>query len=580
MKKILLLTAVVLSSASMLSAASNAVTNARKVHTTNVDGLSLVKVNTINEAKTSSVKALKANTNAITKTNVISNVSTQATETLSSFYDRPDGFYFWGLSADGSRYSVPLMLGNAFSPATWTNLSTGATSYTWTYDDPNGIGDKPAPLTSTSKDLTVTYPFNAWNLPTLVASDGTTQSSYQMNTLTKPGLFFTGGRASMDNKMFFGLSSQDFSEGMTAYYATAVGDWHFGTGPSSKESGIIGVATYMEKPTHSYLLSSVFVLVANFVADADAEFTVTVTKINDDGKPGDVIATGKCLASDLIIVAPDKIGGSVGTLSFTLTQKGISGLEEDVTPTIDSAIIVSFSGYQDNPKVKSMTTRISKNEPRTTFNSGYLLVKDKDGEFFYPISKYFETPLYTAPSIFMDIAYTWFETEGDTFEAPVTGGEKTFDVNAFFYTSSWTVEEEDAGTLPAWLTVTKADGATDKDPGKLTFTVEALPAGVTGRATNVTMSIPGSKKTFRITQGDSGVEGVKTSAIKVASVGGDFEVSYPTSVSSVNIYNVSGQLVNRVELNDGGNATIPAQNLAKGMYILKFNDNSTVKAIK
>lgn len=80
----------------------------------------------------------------------------------------------------------------------------------------------------------------------------------------------------------------------------------------------------------------------------------------------------------------------------------------------------------------------------------------------------------------------------------------------------------------------------------------------------------------------SGVEDVvsKTDATcaKVAVVGGDFVVTAPEAINAVTVYNVAGQAVAASEV--AGTTTVSGQSLAKGVYILRFNDGSSVKVVK
>ena len=140
-----------------------------------------------------------------------------------------------------------------------------------------------------------------------------------------------------------------------------------------------------------------------------------------------------------------------------------------------------------------------------------------------------------------------------------------------------TADEED---VPEWITIS----ANDRDEGEgytgvteVKFEVEALPAGVEGRACDVVLSYYGASATIHITQGNAGVEGVEVSAAKVSNVNGNFVVSCDNA-TEVSIYNAAGSLVKTAAIN--GESVIDAQNLANGMYILKFNNNVIVKAVK
>ena len=82
-----------------------------------------------------------------------------------------------------------------------------------------------------------------------------------------------------------------------------------------------------------------------------------------------------------------------------------------------------------------------------------------------------------------------------------------------------------------------------------------------------------------IGQGTVGVESaVVTSAARVSVVGGNFVVNAPESINAVTVYNVAGQAVATSEV--AGSTTVDASSLAKGVYVLRFNDGSTVKVIK
>ena len=80
-----------------------------------------------------------------------------------------------------------------------------------------------------------------------------------------------------------------------------------------------------------------------------------------------------------------------------------------------------------------------------------------------------------------------------------------------------------------------------------------------------------------VQQGQAGVEAVETSANRVSVVNGNFEVE-AASATSVDVYNVAGQKVASAAIE--GTTVVPAQDLAKGLYILKFNDNTAVKVMK
>lgn len=67
--------------------------------------------------------------------------------------------------------------------------------------------------------------------------------------------------------------------------------------------------------------------------------------------------------------------------------------------------------------------------------------------------------------------------------------------------------------------------------------------------------------------------------INVINNGDSFALSYAEGIRGVQVVNVAGQVVADYAL-DGTSATIPATALAKGLYILKFDNGQTVKVMK
>ena len=59
---------------------------------------------------------------------------------------------------------------------------------------------------------------------------------------------------------------------------------------------------------------------------------------------------------------------------------------------------------------------------------------------------------------------------------------------------------------------------------------------------------------------------------------GDFVITAPASINAVSVYNIAGQLINTAAVD--GTTTVDGASLAQGVYILKFNDGSSVKVVK
>jgi hypothetical protein len=150
--------------------------------------------------------------------------------------------------------------------------------------------------------------------------------------------------------------------------------------------------------------------------------------------------------------------------------------------------------------------------------------------------------------------------------------------------------------LPEWLDIVTMEDLTVTTGGteyfanaiSVIFEGDALPSGMTGRKAEVTLNSYGTTSTFSIVQGDAewlpptAITFVKTAeSAKVSRQGDDFLLSYPASATSVSVYNVTGQRMGEYKLNASGTYTLPAANLANGVYVLKFNGaNTTVKIVK
>lgn len=85
-------------------------------------------------------------------------------------------------------------------------------------------------------------------------------------------------------------------------------------------------------------------------------------------------------------------------------------------------------------------------------------------------------------------------------------------------------------------------------------------------------------KRFYVAQhSEAGVSDLAVSATKAFVNGGNIVVSSPKA-TRVAVYNVAGQKV--AEQAFAGKGTIKASDFAKGIYVLKFNDNTVLKLTK
>lgn len=182
---------------------------------------------------------------------------------------------------------------------------------------------------------------------------------------------------------------------------------------------------------------------------------------------------------------------------------------------------------------------------------------------------------FTGFGLSFDVTYPWLMTEGSKeFEANRAGDSKTFQFSSYYVPDAYEVEGEG---LDEWYTVTV--GEIDPNTYLTPVTIEVDPfTGEDARVAAVNFTVPGSKETIWVAQHSaSSVDNVAASATKAAVEGGNFVVE-SANATAVAVYNVAGQKVASAAIE--GKTVIPAADLANGMYILKFNDNTVVKVVK
>lgn len=166
--------------------------------------------------------------------------------------------------------------------------------------------------------------------------------------------------------------------------------------------------------------------------------------------------------------------------------------------------------------------------------------------------------------------------DDNTVVLPKAGGSEKVYVQSLYDYEDWYIEEDEdgEGKIDGWLSY-----EISQEEGKCPNVVFTADATETSRKATMTIESVAESVTLYINQGDAGVNSVAVEAVAVKTVGGNFEVVVPASVSNVAVYNVAGQKVADVNVTAGAN-TIDGSALANGVYVLKFNNGYTVKAVK
>lgn len=484
-----------------------------------------------------------------------------------AMYARPQGYFFLGLTTDFRNSQSTYLLGPAYEKAIWNNYSNlDSQSFLWTFADP--IIDK-ATVTSTEIHPEVFYKPDGYAIPTLKAIGGAKDSTYSWGELGK-SYFVTG-----DTSNPLGAGNYDLTLGIDDFQdSQAPGSYFFGT---RADSTIDAIANYFEKPVHRYILDSLWVSLGEFSAPTGTEFKLIIRRVNDQGYLADTIATSVCTTADVVNI--DKGYNTMLFKGFTNVDS-ITGLEviNDYLE-INDAILVELTGF--NKKGITLSAFAQSGDSPTGESNAYVYYNSKDSlgkvtRKLYNAANYIER--YTSFLFNLAASYSYLQPDDSIFVAPISGGSKTFKVDAPYSPDNWWLEAD----LPAWIS---SDSTFNATTGEITYILKAaaLPSEIKGRAAIVKVFTYGADMTINVTQGDyTGLASTKTSNTKVINNGASFELSYSNDYKSVSIYNLAGQMINKFNLSASGRTSIPATNFAKGVIVFKFNgkNTETVKVVR
>lgn len=502
----------------------------------------------------------------------------------------PNAVFPIGLSLDG--YNLNDASGNVLNLALapyktsleWTNVSPAYESCTWTYPDEEGNE-----TTSSSKNLEAPeYGFGQYDAPSLVTKIGSKTSDatklydavqYGGSVMIKNGDNYLSFDAAMydlnrlvSKKAKFSLASA----GVFGMGATSDATWN----QLLKTEGmkVTGMGMFIPQPAAPYTLSSANAVVyytAGKLTDK-SQLKATVYKVEDDGS-FTAMAEGYCSPSE-IYKADDK---SYPKAVFYF-EREIDGLPTQAELFVDYPIVIQFSADLAEGEEFDFVNAFD-SAPKEVENNVYVFFNDAEGtrKMINTTDLSFEdgsaaAGLYAS----FDATYSWLRSDEDAFEAKPAGESKTFDLDSYYNLVSSKGENLATATgegLGDWYTVSFANGS-DTEPAKMTVAVSALPEGTDVRSSYFDVEVFGMKKRFYVAQhSEAGVSDLAVSATKAFVNGGNIVVSSPKA-TRVAVYNVAGQKV--AEQAFAGKATIKASDFAKGIYVLKFNDNTVLKLTK
>lgn len=486
--------------------------------------------------------------------------------------------------SDGSGNVLNLALAPYKTSLEWTNVSPAYESCTWTYPDEEGNE-----TTSSSKNLEAPeYGFAQYDAPSLVTKIGSKTSDaaklydavqYGGSVMIRNGDSYLSFDAAMydlnrlvSKKAKFSLASA----GVFGMGATSDATWN----QLLKTEGmkVTGMGMFIPQPAAPYTLSSANAVVyytAGKLTDK-SQLKATVYKVEDDGS-FTAMAEGYCSPSE-IYKADDK---SYPKAVFYF-EREIDGLPTQAELFVDYPIVIQFSADLAEGEEFDFVNAFD-SAPKEVENNVYVFFNDASGtrKMINTTALSFEdgsaaAGLYAS----FDATYSWLRSDEDAFEAKPAGESKTFELDSYYNLVSSKGENLATATgegLGDWYTVSFANGS-GTEPAKMTVAVSALPEGTDVRSSYFDVEVFGMKKRFYVAQhSEAGVSDLAVSATKAFVNGGNIVVSSPKA-TRVAVYNVAGQKV--AEQVFAGKATIKASDFAKGIYVLKFNDNTVLKLTK
>lgn len=498
----------------------------------------------------------------------VSRITPKAAAAVQSPLYFQTGLFFEGLDAEFGGYVMPSFACPPFVEVGYLNASKQATAL-WTY----GVGDMSKAggetFTSTDKNLVVNYPMTYSSAPILKVADGQTWQPYGVSEKA-------GNVAGTVNST--GLPSSLSTQHFNVNWAPKTTDGKFAFG-SDCLAGADGFGIVFDEPAVPYYVETARMLIKNVSLKNGAELTLNVYKINDDGTLGDKIAVGKAGKDDVKVV-----GSDICAVTFNFFEEDELGGLSKVSFYPETALFYEFTGFKDNSNISfdSMCFNWPYVDDEGTIPTsypaevGYFL----SGGKMIPFSALFEDT-YSAPVLFVDAlmgslsldkSSNHFADNGGSLDVAVETNLTIFKDYAGKPVQYYAVEND----IPDWLEISVSYDATKGTV--FNFKADPLPEGVSGRRADVSFTtVIGGREVFVATQGDASVAGVEATNSKVAVVDGNFVVE-SDNATSVAVYNLAGQKV--AEAAFAGKATVPAADLAKGVYVVKFNDNTVVKVAK
>ena len=367
-----------------------------------------------------------------------------------------------------------------------------------------------------SEILSVPSTMAIWDMDILMSSKTFLQGSNEGEYLY-PMTYFSGAEP-------YGGNSKGWWFGKNGYHQVVRPNYF-----------IDGIAQAFEKPSAPYLLNQVVVDCGVLEVLDRVDLMCRIYKLdeipayNDTAvvtlpeEPGELIAKGRAT------LTPETNDATGGLVFFTLFGEE-DGLEYDITPTIDCAILIVIDGYNDPEmaNLQDFSAMIAANDQddegfgelaylkfgTPDDNGGVNYVWTGLNNFFrsgtmktgFTIFINAEMPYLTFNYAAEDGEYT-FPAEGGPMEKPIGDDYTSYGIEFW----SWTPSVDDGwwlycngGDVPDWLSIELTDVEQYGEWSGLVIAevyAEPLPAGVNYREAVVRFMIPGAYLDYKFMQG-------------------------------------------------------------------------------
>jgi len=517
-------------------------------------------------------------------------------------YGRPDGSLFYGFTRNFWCYPTALLL---YAPAQVTldfvpYSDTQSAVFSWVSPLPSGdqsladATDADGVLNWLNDILPAGY---GHYMPKVTATAAGGSSSFQLGQGLNGQLLFAGnversdptedGTRLGDKSEYPPLTLANLQEdfdGENCYGGFQGGDAFSPKYVNPTYGACTGFMQVMPKLVSPLYAESVSVLAyTNSTAiPAGGVLKIQFYYLNDDGSLGDLIAESTTNKFEIT----DEYDEGAFIFTFEEEEDGLT-IDKPLVLGTQAPVAIVLSGFNSTWDFNLLFG------VNYTEGSAYTLHGNHVATFGYS----------NAPNIPWTDLYIEFngifnclsvDEETSSVKFPVSGGwgvtfvDGSTSYNDVDVYSSFDIDNDDVWieSMPDWVTDNDVDNSYFSNANVLAFffKADALPTGVTGRSGEIVLASYGVTATIPVTQGDvTGMPSTKAELTTVSLNGNDFVLRYPTSATSVSIYNVAGQKVANYQLTTAGTFTVPAGNYSKGVYLFNFtgaNGVTTVKALK